>query len=678
MLNSHRDPTATTRTPPEDAVRTPESARAPAQPLWRGVVLGTVLVPITCFIVSWAEIVLMTLQIGYLQMPPAVIGLLLLLVVLNAPLRLSAARFALSPQELMVAYSMMVIASMISSRGLMQKLIPLLVTPNYLATDANDWRGLFWPYLKPWLVPFDPKGENKQFVAERFFEAVRAGEAVPWQLWVGPLLWWSILVLFVFGAFLCLASLLRKQWVDNEKLSFPLVQLPLEMVGAGDARAEVPFLRNRLTWFGFFIPFGVFLVKGLHTWYPSVPDLRLEWVLNEYLQQPPWNGISYTPVKLSFAVVGFMFLLPSDLVFSLWFFFVLSRLQDVTGRAFNMDMPAMPMYPCPLYRGYQAMGAYVVLTAYLFWVARPHLRTVWATVIGERRGDDAEELLSYRAAFYGFWACAFGAGVFCVAIGMSPLLAAMQLTGLFFVVGIIMARSTAEAGMLMTEASFRPADFLRLLVPMHQLGPSNLTALALTDSLLMRDQRGILLSTFLDGLRIADGVQVNRRRFAAVFVPAILLAIVAAAAIQLWLPYAKGGVTLYGYVYNGNNKWGFEDYQKYMKPGALPVGWQGPTFLTVGAAVTAALVWGRSNLTAFPFHPLGYALCSSWTMVVFWFSALIAWGIKSLLLRYGGMKIYRQARPFFLGMVLGEFSSALFWTLANAVLDTPVPPFPWA
>jgi hypothetical protein len=37
------------------------------------------------------------------------------------------------------------------------------------------------------------------------------------------------------------------------------------------------------------------------------------------------------------------------------------------------------------------------------------------------------------------------------------------------------------------------------------------------------------------------------------------------------------------------------------------------------------------------------------------------------------MKLYRQARPFFLGMILGEFFMALVWTLAAALLDTPTP-----
>jgi hypothetical protein len=460
------------------------------------------------------------------------------------------------------------------------------------------------------------------------------------------------------------------------------VQLPLELVGGttggGTQTGETPLFRNRLTWFGFALPAVVFLLKGLSAWYPSVPDIPLEVNLNDFLTAPPYNGIFYTPLKFSFAIVGFMFLLPSDLVFSLWFFFVLSRVQDVIVRAVNMDAPAMPMYPTPLYRGYQAMGAYLVLTAYLLWVARPHLAKVFRYAIGEERGDeDRNELLPYRVAFWGFWACAFGAGAWLTFIGMSPLVAAMQLGGLFFVIAFVMARSTAEAGMLMTETSFRPIDLFRLLAPVHTLGPANVTTLAMTDSLLLRDQRGLLLGGFLDGLRLGDGTGVSRRRLLPVFVLALILATIVAVYIQVRIPYEQGGLTLYGYVYNANNKWGFEDYQNKFAPGALPVGWQGPTFLAVGAFVTILLSWGRANLTWFPFHPLGYALCSSWTMIVFWFSAFVAWTAKSLILRYGGMKLYRQARPFFLGMILGEFFMALVWTLAAALLDTPTPAFPW-
>ena len=112
-----------------------------------------------------------------------------------------------------------------------------------------------------------------------------------------------------------------------------------------------------------------------------MPDITLELVLNNYLK-PPLEPIGHTPFILSFAAIGFFFLLPADVLFSIWFFFVLTRLEQVAAAAYNMDTPYMQLYPPPLFIGYQTIGAYLVLTGYLFWIARPHLRKVWAAAIG--------------------------------------------------------------------------------------------------------------------------------------------------------------------------------------------------------------------------------------------------------------------------------------------------------
>jgi len=109
---------------------------------------------------------------------------------------------------------------------------------------------------------------------------------------------------------------------------------------------------------------------------------------------------------------------------------------------------------------------------------------------------------------------------------------------------------------------------------------------------------------------------------------------------------------------------------------ALPF-WATLNFL-VGALVTIIMTTLRTRLMWFPFHPLGFALSGTWTMMVFWFACFVAWLLKVLILRYGGMRLYSQARPFFLGMVLGEFTMAVLFTLP-ALYDryTPTPSFPW-
>jgi len=69
----------------------------------------------------------------------------------------------------------------------------------------------------------------------------------------------------------------------------------------------------------------------------------------------------------------------------------------------------------------------------------------------------------------------------------------------------------------------------------------------------------------------------------------------------------------------------------------------------------------RARYTWWPLAPLGFALSGSWSMIVFWFPIFVAWILKSVLLRYGGMKVYMRLKPLFLGLILGEFSQAVLW-----------------
>lgn len=645
---------------------------------FRGFTIGLVAAVVAALITSYAELVVKYIQIGFLQLPPVVVGLFVFLLLASAWAKSISQRFGLNPQELLTIYCMMLFAAMISSRGLLEKVIPLLVTPAYYANDGNKWADLYFPHIKDWMVPFDPSKTNPntpQLVAKRFFEGLRDGATIPWHQWIGPLMMWAIFALLLFGAFMCLASILRRQWVDNEKLTFPLAQLPLEMVR--DDR-ETGFFRNRMTWFGFAIPAVVFTMNGLHGWFPSVPMITLEYHLEQYITNPPFNNIGYTPIFISFAAIGFFFLLPAEILFSLWFFFVLTRVQQVIAGAYNMDMPAMPIYPTKLFIGYQVMGAYFVLTGYLVYVAMPHLKRVMRAALGTEKVGDANELLPYRAAVTGLVLCVLGAALWLVMAGMSPWLALFELVIFIFIIAVVMARSTAEGGLLMTETSFRPVDVYRLFAPTSSLGPANMTVLAFADAGFFRDVRGLVLTGFLDGLRIADGAQIRRRAFLPVFVTAILIAMVIGGAFQVWLPHTHGGgVNLYDYAYKSGNLWGFQDYEPAMRGPVNRVDWQAPVFFGVGVIVTAFLAYMRYAFFWWPLHPLGYAVSASWTMIVFWFPCLIAWMIKSLIMRYGGMRTYVFARPLFLGMVMGEFSIAVIWALAAWATGAPAPAFPW-
>ena len=675
---------------------------------WRGLVVGLICVAITCVMVCYAELVVGKIQIGFLQLPPVVIGMLVLLLSVQAVLRRFSARLSLKPHEMFTVYVMMLLAAMVSSRGLLQKLIPLLIVPDYFATEENGWKSKFFPHIPRWAVPWDPNGDTKQDVAKHFYEHLPPGAHLPWQFWVVPLLAWGVFVALMFTAFLCLAVILRRQWVDNEKLSFPLVQLPLEMIrgesaGIGMGRSGLGgegFLKNPLTWLGFALPALIFGMNGLHQYMPTIPDITTDVSLNDFFNQPPYNQMGFFHIYMSFAAVGFFYLLPTDLLFSLWFFFLLTRFEDVFAASAGYQPEVMPMYGCKLYQGYQIIGCYVVLVAYMVYTARPHLKRVWRAAVGagggeRKRGREGEnsqvadkrqrsvengedEILSYRTAFWGLLACLLLMAGWMTLLGMSYWLALFEIAILLFVIALVMARSTSESGMLMTETSFRPIDLYRMAADPRNLGGANLTGLAFLDGLWMRDQRGLVLTGFLDSMKFADGVRVRRRSLLGVFALALTVALGVSGYLHISLPYKLGAVQMYGYVYQANPVWAFNEANTQLTHSGTPLPFFATLNFFIGALVTVLLATLRARLLWFPLHPLAYALSGSWTMMVFWFPCLLAWLFKTLILRYGGMKTYARARPFFLGMVLGEFTMAIAFTLP-ALYDrfTPTPTFPW-
>ncbi|MBM3237118.1 hypothetical protein FJZ31_12570 [Candidatus Poribacteria bacterium] len=640
----------------------------------KALIIGIFFVVAICFIVSYAELVITYIQIGFLQLPPAVIGVFFFLVVASRLLKKLSPRLGLKQQELMMIYCMMLIASMISSRGMMEKLIPALVAVNYYANEPNGWANLFFPNIKNWLVPFDPAKKTGQPIAVAFYEQLDPNDPLPFAPWVTPLLVWGVLILLIFFGFLCLASILRKQWVDNEKLTFPLVQLPLEFVRD---EATGGFFKNPLMWLGFALPTLIFTLNGLHGIYPAVPWFSLQHNLNQFFTERPFNAMYYTPAFISFAAVGFFYLLPTQLLFSLWAFFLFTRLQDILAAVFGLRVSGMPLYPTRLYIGYQIAGAYLVLVIYFIYVSIPHLKQVLKRVFTQESMSDSEELLPYRVAFWGLILSFLLSVLWCYYSGLTLWFAFFELLIYIGFVAVVMARSTAESGLLMTETSFRPIDLYVMVEQKAALGPSSLTFLSFFDAIFTRDQRGLILTGFLDGLKIADGVEMKRRHLLVFFFVAIILALVCSAIIHLWLPYRHGANYMYSYVYSGNPLWAFSDHAPALEGFSTETSWVALTFFVIGIIFTAFLACMRTLYWWWPFHPLGYALSASWTMIVFWFPVFLAWLVKYPLMRYGGVRLYLKIRPFFLGMIFGEFSMAVIWTLISFLFRVPAPFFPW-
>ena len=175
----------------------------------------------------------------------------------------------LDSRELATVYIMMIVAAAIPSWGFVMNLIPFLGGLFYYATPENDWAHSIHPCVADWLVKQD------RTAIWKLFEGAARGEPVPWILWLKPLQAWFFFIISIYFATLCVLVMLRKQWMENERLLFPLATLPLELGRQESGVWLPPLLRNYLTWVGFAVPFVVYAINGLHSYFNFFPFIQL-------------------------------------------------------------------------------------------------------------------------------------------------------------------------------------------------------------------------------------------------------------------------------------------------------------------------------------------------------------------------------------------------------------------
>ena len=271
--------------------------------------------------------------------------LLFLLVVVNTPARWLLPRFAFSAHELVVIYAMMIAASAVPIIGVTAQLIPFLPGVYYFATPENHWDELIHPYVKSWLVPQD------EAAIRYFFEGLPKGLSIPWEAWMVPLLMWGSFMLSLYLMMIAVATLMHRRWQD-ERLVYPLVQLPLDMVSEDGGSPVNRFLKSPLMWLGFAIPFVLFSISGLHAHFPAIPDLELSTRIPLFHGM---TGLGYAQdevfVSLRFLLIGLSYFVPLEVSFSLWFFYLLNHLQvglsTRIGSTFPVSRSCTPKAPSP-------------------------------------------------------------------------------------------------------------------------------------------------------------------------------------------------------------------------------------------------------------------------------------------------------------------------------------------
>jgi hypothetical protein len=311
-------------TPESSSISAPPSRERPAGS-FRSLLIGLILTVLVDLWIHYAELVLGG-QRGHTALanssiPVGPFNAFFALLVVQILVKRILPRWALSPGELLTIYVMMTVSTVLSSSGSLHFLIPSLVAPYQFATPESGWASAFHRYIPAWFTPQNPASIKAFYVGD---------SVVPWRDWLVPILVWTGFIVVFALATLCINSLLRRQWVDRERLSFPTVILPAELM-----REQERFLSNRLLWIGFAIPFFLGSLNTLSLNVPTVPQLNFRTIdLSPNFTMKPWNAIGTFNISFYPFVVGIGYLLSTDVTFSSWFFYLMTKARAGAIRAF--------------------------------------------------------------------------------------------------------------------------------------------------------------------------------------------------------------------------------------------------------------------------------------------------------------------------------------------------------
>ena len=577
-----------------------------------------------------------------------------LLLFLNAALVWHGRSLALNRGELALVYVMLLVVSAVATLGLGTILLPAVTGLFYYASPENGWMQRLVPHLPDRAILVDDGNRNTSF-----YEGLAPGQQAPWAAWVEPLFWWSVFLGALYLSVISAAVILRRQWVEHERLPYPVAQVPLALVqGEEEGRLVNGFFRNPWMWLGCALPLVIGSLRAWHAYDPAVVQPRVFWML-------PLFDVERLVLQISFLWIGFCYFINTKIVAAMWIFHLLFKLEGWGLAALGLHAwqgGSIAHFRAAPLLVYQGSGAFIALVLAGLWMARRHLLGVVRKALGRApEMDDGGEILSYRAALAGVVAGPSVMAGWLWLMGVPAWIAALFVVlQLLILTGI--SRYVAEAGMVGMSAPIAASGLVIHSLGPGLIGPTGVISLALGSSWSLNNTIN-LMTLLSNGLRLVGEMDRRSRRFV---LGAVTLALALGIAGAFWmivhLAFKYGGINLHSSYFGRFPRSIFDLAAASADAGG--VYWSGLGFFAGGAIVMVLMIWARLRYAWWPLHPLGFPV--GMVMHYFWLSMLVAWLIKTLVLRYGGAAVYRRTQPFFLGLIAGHVLCTGSWIVVDS------------
>ena len=579
---------------------------------------------------------------------------------LNLGLRIILPSVALTGGEMLVIFTMTWLVGTIPLSGWIGYWAGVVTAPTYFASPENRWAEVFFDLMPWWLFP--ERSHNE--LIHWFYNGLPAGERIPWSGWVSTLYWWfsASIAMVAFG--FCITVIFQKQWVEVEKLTFPLATLPLDLMEGFDEKRGIPALyKKRLFWIGFWCVAGVYVWNIVSYFFPTFPRIGifdgiyfagLYGSTKEIMLGPYFPSVY---ARILPPVIGFTFLCNLDILLSFWAFYLVAifKVGMMNRTGFSVGLTGQQATSSEIIN-LESHGAMTFLAIWCIWIARRHLRDVlhkaWHGSHEER--DDAE-LVTYRFALMGLVLSTIYLLGWFVGTGLSLGMAVLHLFLIFIAYLTVMKYIAASGFVYLFPVGVKGGPIIQSLLGTSVLSPKNLMGLGVINS-----------TAFFGGGRIPAWPALphhfkifERMRRRPLIAASVFIAFTVGFFSSIWvlvyMCYTEAAQNIAG-------TWGLAGGQvaifdqitssieatdeTFFDPQKLSV-W---IFGGIEAALLAVL---RSRFYWWPFHPLGLAFQYTGGPRVYSFSIFLAWLTKLVILKVGGIDLYRKAKPFFYGISLG-------------------------
>lgn len=614
---------------------------------------------------------------GYLPMLPIALVLLIALV-WNPLMKLGAVgRLVVRPWELMAVVALLFAATGVAGRGLQETWTnALLVRPAMegsaskkpIATAIPEQLTVPFKAEDPEVArlvdgmrtgaPTKPLPEDAGALARARQRLGEAGDHIanlPLAPLRKPIAWTSALAICGIVLILGLGAMTARQWTHHERLQHPLAQVPL-------ALSDSSILRSRVFWIGFGAVMLLWLWNLMVGWgwnpLPRIAtDIKVpgvyqklgmgapgsaEWLLRDY-----WSTINIFPIA-----IGIAFLLTLDLGFSVWGGFWIG--VALFGWLYTAGVPVS----YDVHGRLVGSGATLAMAGLILVIGRHHYWALLKAAVGA--GRDQRD----RAGVWGVRAVILAAlGIFTLVwwIGgrtgasASGALLCVLLVGCYV---LVIARVVAECGLANFQSAHEMALVANSLGLPVLLPYQVLMAMLWLGHTLVADTRENTSGYVVQGAAVSErqGLR-SGRMWLAMGAIAVVAALIAGAS-GLLSNWVQGTGAPTDRAAQPDKIIALVDQATLYAGGASAFWWDtmltSPVLIGIGLLLLVAL--GRRLWVGFPFNPLGLVVATSWPVFVLWGSLMLGWLAKLLVLRYGGVQLYKKLKPLAYGVILGDIA----------------------